>query len=144
MDQIKILVTSEYENERVDKVIASEADTLSRSFVQKIIKDQEVTVDGKIVKAGYKVSEGEEILFSVPEKIEHEIAAFMKEKQEEAEEKAAENAREILSLAVDKKTQRLSQVAKAACLCPKYMRMWSAHNASPCDITMPTSCNTRR
>ena len=38
MDQIKILVTSEYENERVDKVIASEADTLSRSFVQKIIK----------------------------------------------------------------------------------------------------------
>ena len=50
MDQIKILVTSEYENERVDKVIASEADTLSRSFVQKIIKDQEVTVDGKVVK----------------------------------------------------------------------------------------------
>ena len=75
MDQIKILVTSEYENERVDKVIASEADTLSRSFVQKIIKDQEVTVDGKIVKAGYKVSEGEEILFSVPEKIEPEILA---------------------------------------------------------------------
>lgn len=75
MDQIKILVTSEYENERVDKVIASEADTLSRSFVQKIIKDQEVTVDGKVVKAGYKVSEGEEILFSVPEKIEPEILA---------------------------------------------------------------------
>ena len=75
MDQIKILVTSEYENERVDKVIASEADTLSRSFVQKIIKDKEVTVDGKVVKAGYKVSEGEEILFSVPEKIEPEILA---------------------------------------------------------------------
>ena len=75
MDQIKILVTSEYENERVDKVIASEADTLSRSFVQKIIKDKEVTVDGKVVKAGYKVSEGEEILFFVPEKIEPEILA---------------------------------------------------------------------
>ena len=75
MDQIKILVTNEYENERVDKVIATEADTLSRSFVQKIIKDKEVTVDGKIVKAGYKVSEGEEILFSVPEKIEPEILA---------------------------------------------------------------------
>ena len=39
MDQIKILVTNEYDNERVDKVIAMEADTLSRSFVQKIIKD---------------------------------------------------------------------------------------------------------
>ena len=75
MDQIKILVTNEYDNERVDKVIATEADTLSRSFVQKIIKDKEVTVDGKIVKAGYKVSEGEEILFSVPEKIEPEILA---------------------------------------------------------------------
>lgn len=75
MDQIKILVTNEYDNERVDKVIAMEADTLSRSFVQKIIKDKEVTVDGKIVKAGYKVSEGEEILFFVPEKIEPEILA---------------------------------------------------------------------
>ena len=75
MEQIKILVTGEYENERVDKVIASEADTLSRSFVQKIIKDKEVTVDGKVVKAGYKVSEGEEILFLVPEKIEPEILA---------------------------------------------------------------------
>ena len=36
MDQIKILVTSEYENERVDKVIASEADTLSRKKEKKI------------------------------------------------------------------------------------------------------------
>lgn len=75
MDQIKILVTNEYENERVDKVIAMEADTLSRSFVQKIIKDQQVTVGGKIVKAGYKVSEGEEIIFSVPQTMEPEILA---------------------------------------------------------------------
>ena len=42
MDQMKILVSNEYENERIDKVIASEADTLSRSFVQKIIKNNEV------------------------------------------------------------------------------------------------------
>lgn len=75
MDQMKILVSNEYESERVDKVIAMEADTLSRSFVQKIIKNHEVTVDGKIVKAGYKVSEGEEIVFFVPEKMEPEIYA---------------------------------------------------------------------
>ena len=75
MGMCNLLVTSEYEGERVDKVIAAKADTLSRSFVQKIIKDGEVTVNGKVVKAGYKLSEGEEICFSVPESIEPEIPA---------------------------------------------------------------------
>jgi len=75
MDRCNLLVSSEYEGERVDKVIATEADTLSRSFVQKIIKDGEVTVNGKVVKAGYKVSEGEEIRFAIPESIEPEIPA---------------------------------------------------------------------
>ena len=75
MELIKLPVLSEYDGERVDKVIAGEADTLSRSFVQKIIKSGEVTVDGKVVKPGYKVSEGEEILFSIPESIEPDIPA---------------------------------------------------------------------
>lgn len=75
MDHIKILVSNEYDNERIDKVIANEADTLSRSFVQKIIKNNEVFVDGKVVKANYKVKEGEEIAFAIPESIEPEIEA---------------------------------------------------------------------
>ena len=54
MGMCNLLVTSEYEGERVDKVIAAKADTLSRSFVQKIIKDGEVTVNGKVVKAGFR------------------------------------------------------------------------------------------
>jgi len=46
-----------------------------------------------------------ELFKRVEEKMEHEIAAFMKAKQEEAEDKAEENARDILSLAVDKYSQ---------------------------------------
>lgn len=73
MESVKLLVTDEYEGERVDKVIAMEADALSRSFVQKMIKNGEVTVGGNAVKAGYKVSEGEEIIFAVPQSVEPEI-----------------------------------------------------------------------
>lgn len=73
MESVRLLVTDEYEGERVDKVIAAEADALSRSFVQKMIKNGEVTVGGKAVKAGYKVSEGDEIAFAIPKSVEPEI-----------------------------------------------------------------------
>ena len=49
-----------------------------------------------------------ELFKRVEQKIEHELAAFMKEKEEEAEEKAAENAREVLSLAIDKYSQEVA------------------------------------
>ena len=40
--------------------------------------------------------------------MDHEIAAYMKEREEEAEEKASENAKEILSLAIDKYSQEVA------------------------------------
>ena len=49
-----------------------------------------------------------ELFKRVEEKMDHEIAAFMKEKQEEAEEKAVENAKEVLSLAIDKYSQEVA------------------------------------
>ena len=49
-----------------------------------------------------------ELFRRVEEKMEHEIAAFMKDKQEEAEEKAQDMAKEILGLAVDKYSQEVA------------------------------------
>lgn len=49
-----------------------------------------------------------ELFKRVEQKMEHEIAAFMKGKEEEAEEKAAEHAKEVLSLAVDKYSQEVA------------------------------------
>lgn len=59
--------------------------------------------------AQMSIEEAKKELFRrVEEKIDHEIAAYMKEKQEEAEEKAAENAKEILGLAIDKYSQEVA------------------------------------
>ena len=49
-----------------------------------------------------------ELFKRVEEKMEHEIAAFMKEKEEEAEEKAVDVAKEILGLAIDKYSQEVA------------------------------------
>lgn len=61
------LYVSEEDNERLDHYLAMELDEMSRTYVQKLIKDGNVTVDGKLRKASYIVKEGESILALVPE-----------------------------------------------------------------------------
>ena len=69
MDENKafdFLVTDEYEGMRIDKLISELIDSLSRSFIQKIIDDKMVTCNGKVVKASLKVSEGDSIHMDIP------------------------------------------------------------------------------
>lgn len=73
MEKICITATTEQEDERVDKVITEEVTTLSRSFVQKLIKDGRLLVNEKPVKANYRVKEGDNILFFIPKAIEPDI-----------------------------------------------------------------------
>ena len=40
---------------------------LSRSYIQKLLKEQKITVNGSAVKANYKVQEGDEISVAVPD-----------------------------------------------------------------------------
>lgn len=61
------LYVSEEDDERLDHYLAMELDEMSRTYVQKLIKDGNVTVDGKLRKASYIVKEGESILALVPE-----------------------------------------------------------------------------
>jgi len=51
---------------RVDKYIAQEVPDLSRSFVKKLLDEGQVTVDGKMPKASYKVEAGDVIVVRVP------------------------------------------------------------------------------
>lgn len=48
-------VTYEYENERVDKFLAAIFPERSRTYFSKLIKDQNVTLDGKVLKANYRL-----------------------------------------------------------------------------------------
>ena len=66
-------VTEETAGDRIDKFLAEQYEELSRSFLQKLLKSGEVMVGGCPVKASYKVTEGDQISFEVPEAVEPEI-----------------------------------------------------------------------
>lgn len=53
--------------QRIDKVLASFDEDWSRSQIQSWIKDGSVKVNGETVKTNYKVSEGDEVVITVPE-----------------------------------------------------------------------------
>lgn len=63
------------DGERIDKALGLLIDSLSRSFIQKFIKDNKVTVNGEVVKSSYKVSTDDEVVFELPESVEPDIAA---------------------------------------------------------------------
>ena len=61
--------------QRLDKHIAAEVPDLSRSLVQKLIKEGLVTVNGAMTKASYRVEIGDEISIRVPPPEEVELVA---------------------------------------------------------------------
>lgn len=60
---------------RIDKFLAEELPELSRSYVQKLIKEEQITVNGKIVKANYKLSPEDLVVVLQPELKEPDILA---------------------------------------------------------------------
>ena len=60
---------------RVDKYLSEQLTDFSRSRIQKLLEDQMVTVNGKVVKANYKVHEQDKIVLNVPDAVEIDIPA---------------------------------------------------------------------
>lgn len=73
MDEFRFTVPELMEEERIDKYISGMVDTLSRSYLQKLIKENAVSVNGAPVKANYRVKAEDEIVFCLPEAIEPDI-----------------------------------------------------------------------
>lgn len=65
-EKLEFVVTDEYEGLRIDKLISELVDSLSRSFIKKLIDDDKVTCNDKKVKASYQVSEGDKIELEIP------------------------------------------------------------------------------
>jgi 23S rRNA pseudouridine1911/1915/1917 synthase len=65
-DNFEFVVTDEYEGIRIDKLISELMDSLSRSYIKKLIDDDKVKVNGKDVKASYQVSESDRIEMEIP------------------------------------------------------------------------------
>ncbi|MEE0248640.1 MULTISPECIES: RluA family pseudouridine synthase [Peptacetobacter] len=62
----EFLVEEDEEGDRLDVYLADQFVDMSRSYIQKIIKDKKVTVNGKIEKAKYLVKEEDKIVIEIP------------------------------------------------------------------------------
>lgn len=69
----KVLQTEEFVGERIDKFLSCRLEEVSRSYIQKLIKEGHVSVNGKPVKANYKLGAGDEICVEIPEAKEPDI-----------------------------------------------------------------------
>ena len=72
MSTERIIVGEDREGIRIDRYLADVDGMPSRSYLQKLLRDGNVTVGGKNVKANYSVSVGDEIELSIPEPVELE------------------------------------------------------------------------
>ena len=67
MQNFHFLISEEYENERLDKSLSELTDdTVSRSYLQKLIKENQVYVNDKIQKASYHLKTGDNVSFYPP------------------------------------------------------------------------------
>ncbi|HHW47427.1 MAG TPA: RluA family pseudouridine synthase [Clostridiaceae bacterium] len=62
-----INLKSETENERIDSWIASKLERFSRTYIQKLLSDRRITVNGQFVKPNYRLKFHDEIVINVPE-----------------------------------------------------------------------------
>lgn len=58
---------------RIDRYLSEQCSDMSRSYLQKLVKEGGVCVGGTAVKSNYKVSAGERVTLEVPEAVEPEI-----------------------------------------------------------------------
>lgn len=72
---IEYYIEPEQAEIRIDKFLAEILPDLSRSYLQKLIKEGQVTVNGRAIKANYKTSEGDFLSLVVPELKEPDILA---------------------------------------------------------------------
>ena len=70
MEQFSYVIALEDTEERVDKWISDTLPDISRSYIQKLIKDQLVFVNRVPCKANYRLKLNDEILFQIPQAVQ--------------------------------------------------------------------------
>ena len=74
MQEFHFLITEECENERLDKALSELTDdTVSRSYLQRLIKDNQIYVNDKPQKASYRLKVDDSVFFVIPDQVEPDI-----------------------------------------------------------------------
>lgn len=72
---LEFTVTAEEAGIRIDRYLSDQCSQVSRSYLQKLLKEESVLVNEKPVKSNYKVGSLDKIQLFIPEAIELEIEA---------------------------------------------------------------------
>lgn len=67
MKSEKIIVEIDEEGSRIDKFLSDYFKDLTRSFIQNVIRDGNVSVNGKLAKSNQRLKEGDTIFIEMPE-----------------------------------------------------------------------------
>ncbi len=73
MQEYRFQITEELEGERIDKALSHLLDSLSRSFISNLIKENNLMVNGKAVKSSYQVKTDDDVVFCLPPSKEPDI-----------------------------------------------------------------------
>lgn len=73
MQEYHFQITEELEGERIDKALSLLMENLSRSFIAKLIKENQVLVNEKTVKSSYVLKTDDEVVFCLPPSKEPDI-----------------------------------------------------------------------
>ena len=73
MNTYELTVEEDYENERIDRYIRDALADFSRSYIQKLIDSEDITSNGHIVKASYRVRTNDRITVITPDSVIPEI-----------------------------------------------------------------------
>lgn len=75
MQEYHFQISEELEGERIDKALSLLMDSLSRSFIAKLIRDGLVSVNQKAIKSSYTVKTDDEVVFTLPPSVQPDIVA---------------------------------------------------------------------
>lgn len=72
-DGIGLFVILDAQGDRLDKFLAAQYNGMTRSYLQKLIRDGNITVNGKAAKSSLKLSKGDSVRVCIPEPEELQV-----------------------------------------------------------------------
>lgn len=67
MNEFELIIEQEHTGIRIDKYLSDELEGISRSYIQKLMEEGNITVNGKAVKSNYKLRLQDQVFISLPE-----------------------------------------------------------------------------